>query len=41
MKIYPVISITNLEFFFLGEDFYGRSHDDHLSAVEEENCSEE
>jgi len=41
MKIHPVISVINLESLFLGEDFYGRSHDDYPPVVEEENRSEE
>src|SRR6266536_4828860 len=41
MKIYFVISITNLESFFLSEDLYRRSYDDYPPTMEEENRSEE
>ena len=40
MKIYSIISVTNLKSFFSGEDLYGRPHDDYPPAVKEENRSE-
>jgi len=41
MKIYSIISVINLKSLFLGEDFYGRPHDNYPPVVKEENRSKE